>query len=214
MSNQVKRILMTVLGVSVCGFSVGFFSYSDFGMDPFQVLAHGLWNLTPISFGLFYIILNAIMLVVIFFTNKRKIGLGTVINLFLIGYISEFSEFLLRKFQQEPTMLVRIVALTIAVIVMCFASAIYFTADLGVSTYDAIALTIDERTSDKIQFRFIRIATDLICVIVGVIFGAKAGVGTIITAFFMGPLIAFFNRTVAIPMLYGKNGNPNSQKTE
>ena len=28
-----------------------------------------------------------------------------------------------------------------------------------------------------------------------------AGVGTIITAFFMGPVIEFFNRTVARPML-------------
>lgn len=204
MSTKVKRILMTVLGVSVCGFSVGLFSYSDFGMDPFQVLAHGLWNLTPISFGLFYVILNAIMLVAIFIVNKRKIGLGTVINLFLIGYISEFSEYLLRQYNAEPSLAFRIVIITIAVIVMCFASAIYFTADLGVSTYDAIALTIDERTSDKIQFRMIRIATDVICVIVGVIFGAKAGVGTIITAFFMGPLISFFNKTVAIPMLYGK----------
>ena len=33
---------------------------------------------------------------------------------------------------------------------------------------------------------------------------AIAGVGTIITAFFMGPLIDFFNHKVAGPFLYGK----------
>lgn len=41
------------------------------------------------------------------------------------------------------------------------------------------------------QFKFIRIATDMVCV----------GVGTIITAFFMGPLIEFFNVHIARPML-------------
>lgn len=204
MNEKTKRILMTVLGVCICGVSVGFFSYSNLGLDPFQVLAHGLWNLTSMGFGSFYVILNILMFVVILLVNRHKIGLGTLINLFLLGYIAEYSEKAIRMVNPEPTTLVRYCALIFAVIVMCLASALYFTADLGVSTYDAVALTIDERTSDKIQFRFIRIATDLICVIIGVIFGATAGVGTIITAFFMGPLISFFNEKVAKPMLYGK----------
>ena len=38
MTDRAKRILMTVVGVTVCGFSVGMFSFSNFGMDPFQVL--------------------------------------------------------------------------------------------------------------------------------------------------------------------------------
>ena len=206
MSEKVKRILMTVLGVSICGISVGFFSYSDLGMDPFQVFVHGLWGLTGIRFGTFYTITNIVMLVLIFILNKKKIGLGTLINLFLLGYISEFSEWVLGKMLPDPTFITRIIVLAVAVVVMCLSSALYFTADLGVSTYDAIALTIDERTPDKMQFRFIRIGTDLVCVIIGGLLGATVGIGTIITAFFMGPLIAFFNRTVAVPMLYGKVG--------
>lgn len=204
MSEKVKRILMTVLGVSICGISVGFFSYADLGMDPFQVFVHGLWGLTNIRFGTFYVIVNVVMLVLIFFLNKSKIGLGTLINLFLLGYISEFSEWIIEKVIPNPNFVGRLLILIVAVVVMCFASALYFTANLGVSTYDAIAITIDERTPEKIQFRFIRIATDLICVIVGGLLGATVGLGTLITAFFMGPLISFFNNTVAIPMLYGK----------
>ena len=49
MSEKMKRIIMTVVGVSLSGVAVGFFNYSAFGMDPFQVLAHGLWNLTPLE---------------------------------------------------------------------------------------------------------------------------------------------------------------------
>ena len=37
MNELTKRIIMTVLGVSICGLSVGLFSYSSMGLDPFQV---------------------------------------------------------------------------------------------------------------------------------------------------------------------------------
>ena len=212
---MIKRILMTILGVSICGVSVGFFSYANFGVDPYQVLVHGLFYsfMEPLglNFGTWYAILNAATLVVIFIVNKKKIGLGTFINLFLLGYIVDFSERVLRHMiGDEPSMAVRIICLAIGIIVMCLSSALYFTAYLVVSTYDAIAITIDEKTPEKIQFRFIRIATDLVCVIVGGILGGVYGVGTIITAFFMGPLITVFNETVAKPLLYGKRRTNNA----
>ena len=75
---------MTVVGVTVCGFSVGMFSFSNFGMDPFQVLAHGIWKHTSLGFGVLYMIINLVMLLVILLVDKRKIGLGTFINVFLL----------------------------------------------------------------------------------------------------------------------------------
>ena len=89
------------------------------------------------------------------------------------------------------------------IVIMCFSSALYFTADRGVSTYDAVALILSEKKQWK--FQICRISSDLFCTIIGFVFGATVGIGTVVTAFFMGPLIAFFNRTVAEPMRYGKN---------
>lgn len=202
-----RRIWMTLIGVTVCGIAVGLFSYADFGLDPFQVFAHGTWNLTPLDFGTWYAVLNAAMLVVIFFVNRRKIGIGTIINLFLIGYVAEFSEWVLRRLAgQEPGIVIRAVFLAAGIVVLCFSSALYFTADLGVSTYDAVAITIDERVP-KWKFKYIRIATDLICVLTGFALGASVGVGTLVTAFFMGPLISWFNEKVAIPLRYGRDAD-------
>ena len=82
---------------------------------------------------------------------------------------------------------------------MCFASSLYITSNLGVSAYDAQALMLSD--TGKIQFRFVRIGTDLVCVAAGFALGATVGVGTLVTAFFMGPLIDFFNRKIARPML-------------
>ena len=85
------------------------------------------------------------------------------------------------------------------------------TADMGVSTYDAVAIVMSAKWKWG-KFKYIRICTDLVCVLLGcllfVLAGNElgkiptiAGIGTIITAFFMGPLIDFFNEKVAKPML-------------
>ena len=195
-----RRVWMTVFGVIGSGIAVGFFSYSVMGLDPFQVFAHGLWNLTDLQFGTWYLILNACMLVVIFIVNRRKIGLGTLINLFLLGYVAEESEAVILRAFPERSLPLRAVMLVIGIVILCFASAMYYTADLGVSTYDAIAITLAE-CAPKCPFRVFRIATDLICVLVGWSLGAAVGAGTLVTAFFMGPLIDFFRNTVAEPLM-------------
>lgn len=206
MNEMKKRILMTVLGVLICGFSVGMFKFSAFGLDPFQVFAHGVARHVPFGFGTLYLIVNAIMLVVIFFLDKTKIGLGTLINLFLLGYVVEYSEKLFIYLLPEAGFWIRIALLMIAILVICLGSAFYFTGNLGVSTYDAVALIMAEKKIAK--FQYCRIGTDLICTVTGFLLGAELvtelGVATIITAFFMGPVIAFFNHKIAMPFRYGK----------
>ena len=215
-NEMVRRILMTLFGVLVCAFSVGLFSHSGMGVDPFQVFAQSLGARFEASigvdYGTFYMVLNLLMLVGIFFWNRRKIGLGTVMNIFLVGYVADFSRQLMERLFPDPALPVRIALLTVGVVVMCFGSAFYFTGDLGVSTYDAVALTLSERTEQR-YFKYIRIATDLLCVGTGWLIGGKAGligVGTLITAFFMGPLISFFRRTVAEPARYGRKAGESS----
>ncbi len=202
MSEKTRRILMTVIGVSICGFSVGMFNFSDAGMDPFQVLAHGIWNHTPLGFGTLYTIINLVMLLVIFLVDKRKIGLGTFINIFLLGYIIQFSSWLFDTLIPSPSLLLKLLFLFFAIVIICFGSALYFTGDLGVSTYDAVALILTEKKVAK--FQYCRIGSDIICTLVGLLLGATVGIGTLITAFFMGPLIAFFNHHFAMPFRYGK----------
>ena len=196
---QRRRALMTVVGVTVGGLSVGLFKQSAFGVDPFQCLCAGLDKAIPIDFGTLYVIINAVLLLLVFVFDKHYIGLGTVINLFLVGYVAQFSEWAIHSLMGDPSMVLRIVYLAAGLVIMCLASALYFTADLGVSTYDAVALYLASR---KIApFRFIRIFTDLCCVGVGFAFGYVPGIGTILTAFCMGPLISWFNVKVAQPLL-------------
>ena len=211
MKTYTKRLLMSVFGVVICGLSVGMFKHAAFGVDPFQALMSGLDAVIPIRFGTLYVIVNLLLLCFSLLTDRSKIGIATFINLFLLGYIVEFSQSVCVRLFPEPGLITRVLLFLPGLVILSLASALYFTANLGVSTYDAIALVWSERQS-RIPFQFCRIITDSVCVAAGValclisgmdavqIFGS-VGVGTIITAFFMGPLIAFFNRHVAQPLL-------------
>ena len=206
-----RRILMSLFGVVICAISVGFFKHAALGVDPFQSLMAGLDALIPIDFGTLYMIVNAVLLIFSLVFDRKNIGIATFINLFLLGYITDGTMSLLAILLPNPALWVRICCLAGAIVVICFGSAFYMTADMGVSTYDAVAIVISRKWKWG-KFQYCRIGADLVCVIAGcaifLLSGGTwkeiptiAGVGTIITAFFMGPLIEFFNVKLARPFL-------------
>jgi len=210
---QKKRIIMSIAGVILCGISVGMFKHAALGVDPFQTLMSGLDAVIPIRFGTLYVLVNLILLSAALLLDRRKIGLATFINLFLLGYIVEWSQAVCVMLLPGLSGPGRIVLLAAAIILLCLSSSLYFTADLGVSTYDAVALIWSQRQK-RIPFSICRISTDLICVVLGVLLcrlagmswaevAGSVGIGTVITAFFMGPLITWFNRNVSDPLLKG-----------
>lgn len=209
--NIYRRIGMSLFGVIICAISVGIFKVAALGVDPFQSFMAGLDEIVPIKFGTLYMITNAVLLLFALIFDRHYINIATFINLFLLGYITQFSYELFSSLLPDPAMWVRALCLVVGIVIICFGSAFYMTADLGVSTYDAVAL-IMSNTWKWWKFKYIRIITDLVCVIIGcalfLLSGKSwkaiptiAGVGTIITAFFMGPLIEFFNEKFARPFL-------------
>ena len=212
---KTRRIFMSLAGVMLGAISVGIFKIAAMGVDPFQSLMSGLDALIPIPFGTLYVLVNLVLLIFSLVFDRKNIGIATFINLFLLGYVTEFSYNLFQTLLPNPDMVVRSVCLVVGIVIICFGSALYMTADLGVSTYDAVAIVLSRKWKLG-KFQYVRICCDLVCVALGVgiflLSGGSleavptiAGIGTVITAFFMGPLIELFNRTVARPMLKKKS---------
>lgn len=208
---KTRRILMSLAGVLICAVSVGVFKIAALGVDPFQSLMSGLDNWIPIPFGTLYVLVNLALLLFSLIADRRNIGIATFINLFLLGYITQFTYEQLQILLPDPSLPIRVLCLLIGIVVICFGSSLYMTANLGVSTYDAVAIVLSYKWNWG-QFQYVRICCDLVCVLLGVgvflLSGGNfaqvptiAGVGTVITAFFMGPLIQFFNDRVAKPLL-------------
>ena len=208
---KTKRILMSFIGVLIGAVSVGGFKLAALGVDPFQSFMSGIDALVPIGFGTLYVLVNGVLLLFALMFDRHYIGVATFVNLFLLGYVVEFSTATLQGLFPDPSMTVRTVSFVLSFVFLCLGSSVYMTADLGVSTYDAVAL-ICANTWKLGKFKFIRIITDLACIVLGIgmylLSGGErgviltfVGVGTIVTAFCMGPPIDWFNRKVSIPFL-------------
>lgn len=202
-AQQWKRIGMSFFGVIVTGFCVGALQKADLGADPFTCFVTGVGNIFHSTYSTFYLLVTGVLLVGVFFIEKHYIGIATLINLFLTGAAADLMRGLLDSLFPEPQVAVRVGIMLAGILGTCFSASIYFTADLGVSAYDAVSL-IAANKYKLMAFRLCRIATDSICVLTGLLFHVTIGVGTIITALFMGPVIQWFNTHVSEPFLYGR----------
>lgn len=202
---------MSVCGVLIGGIAVGFMKTAAAGVDPFQALMAGLDALIPISFGTLYLLTNLALLTFSLIFDRHCIGIATFVNLFLLGYVVDFSTAILHSVLPEPSLMARAGCMLFGIVVLCASASLYMTADLGVSTYDAVANVMAYKWK-VMKFKFCRICTDLVCVIMGAVLfllsggsvsqiPAFIGIGTIVTAFFMGPLIEVFNEKLARPLL-------------
>ncbi len=196
--------MMALVAILLIGFSVALFKLAMFGTDPFQCFMSGMANVFSfLSFSVMYFFVSVLQFIAMCIWGRKYIGFATFVNILCLGTIIEYSGYFLDFCLGEVGMAGRVVVFAFGIVLLMFSSALYFTADKGVSTYDFIALTMADKKI--MSFRFCRIFTDSICVIVGLVcgigFGAGVGVGTIITAFCMGPVIALFREKLTDPFL-------------
>lgn len=199
-----RRVLMTIAGVCMTGIAAGFIKGASLGVDPYQCMCIGIHTVVPLSYGTLFVLINFVTLILVAILNYRYIGLGTVINMFLLGYIIDATANLLMMMAPLPSLGLRAAYLIAGFVLLCFASSLYFVADMGVSTYDAIALHLAAKKVGP--FRVVRIITDCLCVVIGMVFGWMPGVGTIVFALGTGPLVSLFRDRFAIPLLNGTLG--------
>ena len=202
--NIYKRILMMLIGNVILGTGAGMLRAADFGVDPYQCFVLGIDKALKLGYGTTFVIVNAVFLVLMLILARKMLNVGTLVNMFFLGYIIDFSYSMCMKITSSPSFFVRVVYFIVSIILITFSSAVIYTADMGVSTYDWIALKTAE-VQKKVSFKWCRVGTDLVCVIVGLVFSIIPGIGTIVTAFLLGPLVSFFRTYCSEPFLYGKN---------
>ena len=76
-------MLAGILFISIC---VGCYRLSGFGVDAFTCMNLGISGYIGMSFGTWQLIMNIAILIVVFFTVRRCIGAGTIVNMVCVGY--------------------------------------------------------------------------------------------------------------------------------
>ncbi len=197
-----RRIIAMLVSVIVMGLGVSLFVKGAMGADPFSTLNLGVSSKLNLSFGVWQAIFNSIMLVLVFFLDRSMLGLGTLGNMFLVGFSADFFNPLLSAFCPDPAFLpiwVRVLLTLGGVTLQILGCSFYVTSNLGMAPYDCISFIVPNKT--RIPFRWWRIISDLICVGIGFFCGAAIGLGTLIMAFGTGPLLPLCNKYLAAPVL-------------
>lgn len=207
----VKRFLMMFTGILFISICVGCYRLSGFGVDAFTCMNLGISGFLSMMFGTWQLIMNVVILIAVFFTVRKCIGVGTVVNMVCVGYGADFICWMAQDvFEIEMTLLLQISALVMGSLFAGLGVALYMEADMGIAPYDSVALIIEKVSGKKIPFQYARVISDVTCVVIGIAFCLAAGddlwmivgIGTVINACFNGPLIQFFRVHAAHPLLY------------
>ena len=195
-----KRTAIMFLSILLMGFAVSVFSYSGMGVDPFTALNMSISAKLGVSFGLFQMCMNGAILLLVAFTSKKLINLGTVVNMVGVGYVCEFFTSIYdRLLPQEISFVSQLIFMALGVFLLSLSASLYFNCNLGVSPYDALGFVMEDNV--KIKYKWSRVITDLLCTIVAFALGGPIGIGTVVTAFCMGPIIAFCDVNISKKVL-------------
>ena len=141
-----------------------------------------------------------VIFIFILWLDRKQIGVGTILNMVLVGFeIQWFTTIYHQLFGYRTTFLIVAADTLIGLILFTLGTSLYIAPDLGAAPYDAIAPIITQRT--KLSYRTARITQDVLFMVAAVIAGGPVGFGTIIVAFFTGPLISWWNDHISNPMV-------------
>lgn len=181
------RFAALVLGLAIFATGVVALLVSDLGLAPWDVLHQGLAERTALSFGQANIAVGLLVLALAWSLGAR-VGAGTVANAILVGV---FVDLLLTVEPigtlSEEGLAARIALLVAGVALLGLGSALYIGAGLGAGPRDSLMVVGARRTPLRIGGT--RAAIELTALAVGFALGGTVGVGTVVFALAIGPLV-------------------------
>ena len=180
----------SALLVGLCGYgsSMAVMVRAGLGLDPWDVFHQGLTVHTPMSIGLASAVVGVAVLLA-WIPLRNRPGIGTVANVIVIAVTVDAGLSVL----STPTSLgVRIAMMVGAVVLNAFSTVLYVGAGLGPGPRDGLMTGLVVRTG--LSVRLVRTSIEATVLAVGWLLGGTVGVGTVLYAFGIGPLVQLFLR--------------------
>lgn len=185
-----RRLIQLFSGLVLYGLSIALIVRADLGLDPWDVLNQGVFERfarpAGISFGL---VVNLIGLAVLllWIPLRQKPGVGTVANVLVIGTIANVG---LDWIPTDLDLSLRAGLLIAGIVLNGVASGAYIGAGLGPGPRDGLMTGIVARTGWPVKW--VRTAIELSVIAVGWLLGGSVGLGTVLYAITIGPLVHVF----------------------
>lgn len=188
--NDVKKFPKLMLGFMIMGGAIWLMSEVELGMPPWDCLTQGLTNYLPFSFGVLSQI-SGLLILLVAILLKVYPGVGTILNIVFIGVFYDMFDILFNV--EVQSLAIRLLIVVFASFLMAVGFVLYFLQGLGQGPRDSVILGVYKIYN--VKYGFIKFGIEAVVLIIGVLLGGTAGVGTAMALFFISFFVQeIFNR--------------------
>lgn len=184
------RLPQLVVGLFLYGIGLALMVRAGIGVAPWDVLSQGISLQTGLPFGLVTNLVGAGVLL-LWIPIRQKPGLGTVLNVLMIGTSAEVGLWLIPVFEE---LVPRVLLFAAGLLLTAIATGLYIGARFGPGPRDGLMTGIHRRWGWKIWI--VRTAIEVTVLTIGWLLGGNVGAGTLAFALLIGPLVQ-----VTLPLL-------------
>lgn len=181
-----QRLLQLYLGLIAYGISMVMMLQAQLGLMPWDVLHQGLSLHSGWPMGRVAIVVGALVLLA-WIPIRQRPGLGTVSNVIVIGLVFDASMHLVGDSLANPSLGARAGLLAAGIVLNGVATAAYIGAHFGPGPRDGLMTGLARRTGRSV--RLVRTCIEGSVLLTGLLLGGTFGVGTVIYALAIGPLV-------------------------
>ncbi|MBA3303573.1 MAG: hypothetical protein H0U26_06860, partial [Acidimicrobiia bacterium] len=196
-----------LLGLVVMGAGIGSMAAADLGLGPWDVLHQGIARHTGLGLGALNILVGLVVLT-LWVPLRQRLGVGTVLNTIVVGLAVDATLALLSTPSGLPGRWALMVA---GVLGMALGSGLYIGAGLGPGPRDGLMTGLAARGH---SIRSVRTAMEGTVLVLGWALGGTVGVGTVVLALTIGPLVQAFLGLLTLPPVRLRQAGPSQDPVE
>ena len=189
-----RRLPQLYVGLALYGVSLAMMVRADLGLAPWDVLHSGLAQLVPLTIGQVIVVMSFVVLL-LWIPLREVPGLGTISNALVIGVALDAALALL---DAPGALWLRTALLAGGVLLNGLATALYIGSQFGRGPRDGLMTGLHRRTGRSL--RLVRTGLEVTVVLLGLLLGGVAGLGTVVYALAIGPLTQALLPLCTVPL--------------
>jgi uncharacterized membrane protein YczE len=187
-----RRLARCITGLGLCGIGFALLVRADLGLDPWDVFHQGVSDRIGLPIGT-VAILTGFVLLLVWIPLRERPGVGTILNAVLIGAVMD----LVLPRLPEPGGAAAAWAMLLGGIAIGGAGiGLYIGAGLGPGPRDGIMTGVSRRWG---SVRVVRTGIELAALAVGWVLGGTVGIGTLVFAVAIGPVVQVTLGRLSLP---------------
>lgn len=181
-----ERLGQLLVGLFLYGVALGLMVHGGIGVAPWDVLALGVAGQTGIGYGTVTVLVS-ILVLALWIPLRQRVGLGTLLNALLVGPSADLALVLI---PEPPSVWIGAPMFLAGLVLLAFATGLYIAADFGPGPRDGLMTGLVRRTGWPVWL--VRTLIEGSVLLIGFLLGGPVGVGTVLFAFGVGPLVGWF----------------------